>query len=626
MAQRHWLSLLLALFLGSVVQAADPDVSTKVDAELRAAWKARQIEPASSVDDAGFLRRAYLDITGTLPSPEKVVQFLDDRSSDKRARVVDELVRSKAYAARWSTYWDNILMGRLTAEAFIDRGAFRKWLHQQFEDNTPWNRLVHELVSAEGYNTDKRPKNAQGDPDDMAKRYNPATNWFLRYSKSLPELSGATAKTFLGVQIQCAQCHDHKSEKWTQNDFKQFTACFAKTWGKPYDRNLVVGIHRVDTTDHLFVPPTTGKLEAYFSSYKDYVDPTPRLLDGTQVGSFRSRRLQLANWMTAKNNPWFAKAIVNRMWALFLGRGFVEPVDDLRPGNPPEVSAALDALANDFVANGYDLRHLVRAICATEAYQLSARVKSDSATEPALWSSYPLKQLDIEVLLDVIVQAADAEAHLDKLAKGNFELVRNAFIRQFVTQMGTDDMAEATAFEETVPLALMLLNGALTNGTTRMTAGLGLDKILKSTSNDKERIEKLYLHALSRRPTPAEMSQWVKYVNKPREVAKTPGPPTNLVTGLRALTPDKAIMEAGSDSDFKELLKHAKTAADFQALYKRMKNNADAALYVKAFNAWAADVPFQYLTMQGGGDTPKEQAFENLYWALLNCSEFLTNH
>src|SRR5581483_8143970 len=110
----------------------------------------------------------------------------------------------------------------------------------------------------------------------------------------------------------------------------------------------------------------------------------------------------------------------------------------------------------------------------------------------------------------------------------------------------------------------------------------------KSTSDDKKRIEKLYLYALSRRPTSAEMSQWVKYVNKPRDVAKTAGPPTNLVTGLRALTPDKAIMEAGSDTDFKELLKHAKTAADFQALYKRMKNNADAALYVKAFNAWAA--------------------------------------
>src|SRR5262249_3947899 len=154
-------------------------------------------------------------------------------------------------------------------------------------------KFVYELVAAEGWNTNRTPGNAKGDPADLQQRFNPATNWFLRYSKSIPELSAATSKIFLGVQIQCAQCHDHKTEKWTQKDFRQFTAFYAKTWPSSYDR-LVVGIVRRDTKDHWFVPPV-DKYEEYFASYKDYIKDTPKLLNGPEVSGLGSRRQALAD-------------------------------------------------------------------------------------------------------------------------------------------------------------------------------------------------------------------------------------------------------------------------------------------------------------------------------------------
>jgi hypothetical protein len=616
----------LLIAAAGTAPAAPPPASATVDRQLRAAWQAKQITPAPRADDARFLRRLYLDLTGTLPPSEKVSAFLDDRDPEKRGRVIDELLASDGYARHSADYWDALLMGRLTAEAYIDRGAFRRWLQEQLARNTPWDRFVTQLVTAEGYNTDRRPGGAKSDPDDIRERYNPATNWFLRYSRALPELSASTSKLFLGVRIQCAQCHDHKTEKWTQEDFRQFTAFYAKTFPKYYDKGLVVGIHRVETRDWPITAPVNGPYASFFASYKDYVQATPRVLQGKEVRGFGNRRAELAKWMTARDNPWFAKAIVNRMWARLLGQGFVEPVDDFRPGNPPVLPETLQTLADDFVEHGHDLRHLLRVICNTEAYQLACRGGGAEGGRAPLWSAYPLKTLDIEVLLDVVLQATEADRFIDRLSKGKLDLLRQSFVRQFVIQMGTDDMAEAADADESIAQALVFLNGALVNGSTRLAPLMTLDEVLKASHDDRERLEQLYLRTLSRRPTAAEMDTWLAFLKKPRAVVRAAGPATGLVTGAEALKVNPAIADADQDADFAELLKHAHTAADFQALAKRMRNNADAGLYVKAFQAWVAEAPFQALTLQGGGRTASEQAYEDIFWALLNSSEFLSNH
>ncbi|MGC3969226.1 MAG: DUF1549 domain-containing protein [Pirellulales bacterium] len=197
-------AMLIAVASANTASAETPDVVAKIDAQLRAAWKSQDIAPATTVDDERFLRRVSLDLTGRLPTSAAVREFTSDSSPRKRAAVVDRLLASPEYAEHWATYWDNLLMGRLTREAFLDRGAFKKWLREQFSANRPWNDIVRELITAEGYNTNQRPLRGGGpDPRDFDERYNPAANWFLRYSRALPDLASSTSKLFLGVQIQC---------------------------------------------------------------------------------------------------------------------------------------------------------------------------------------------------------------------------------------------------------------------------------------------------------------------------------------------------------------------------------------------------------------------------------------
>jgi hypothetical protein len=620
----------VSLLMTRTLEADVPSVVAKVDEQLQSAWKEHQLTPAPVADDARWLRRASLDLTGRLPEPQTVLDFLNDTSPDKRARAIERLLASPAYAEHWATYWDNVLMGRLTREAILDRPAFHGWLQTQFEKNAAWDKMVRELVTAEGYNSNRKPLRGGSEmPRDFEARYNPAVNWFLRYSRALPDLSSATSKVFLGVQIQCAQCHDHKTEKWTQNDFKQFTACYSKTWPTYVDRPgmllQVVGTYRMELKDRWFAPPS-DRYEQAFGSYKEFIDQKPKLLEGPELRALGSRRAQLADWITSKDNPWFAQAIVNRLWAKLLGRGFVDPLDDFRPGNPPTQGETLKTLADDFVAHGYDLKHLLRAITNSTAYQRACVEGTTSPGQHNYWSTYPIKPLDVEELFDAIVESTESKTALEKMSKNNFPLIRSSFVEQLVSQMGTDDMAEVTELDETIPRSLMLLNGSLVCGSTRVTPGFGLSQLVDSDMEDAAIIERLYLRTVSRKPTSAEREAWLAFLDQPRKLVHTSGPAASTPQGREALGVSKEISGASEDADFNELLKHAKTGGDFTALRDRMKNNADAGLYVKAFRAFAAEAPFETLASLGGGGTPRLQAFEDVYWALLNCTEFLTNH
>lgn len=611
--------------LGAMANAAEPPVVSQVNQAIRAAWQKERVAPAADVDDARFARRASLDLTGGLPSPGRVVAFVADTSSDKRTKYVDELLASEAYATHWSDYWDAILMGRLTREAFLDRKAFRDWLKGEFANNVRWNEFVNKLITAEGYNTNKRPQGAKDDPRNFEAEFNPAVNWYLRHFQAIPELSGATAKVFLGVQIQCAQCHDHKSEKWKQSDFNQFTAFYARSWPTYYDKTLILGIPRLEVKDRLFAPPANEKYQQFFGSYQPYVSVTPKFLEGAELGRFKTRRSELAKWVTAKDNPWFAKAFVNRMWALLLGRGFVEPLDDFRDSNPALVPEALDALARDFAGNGFDVKRLLREICATEAYQ-RACVEGANAADPKLWSAYPVKPLDVEPLFNITLQATGAEPLLDKLTKGNVPLVRSAWVRQFVTQMGTDDMAEVADAGATISRMLAAMNGTLINGTTRNIDGLALHDVLKGKRTEAERLDQLYWRSLSRPPTDAERAAWTAFLKVPRKLVSSPPPVGQRLAPRLSSGGSQMMAKAGEESDFRVLAAQAKTAADFKELAGKMKNNADAGIYVKAFEEWVSEEPFRYLATVAGARTAEEQAWEDILWSLVNSTEFVTNH
>jgi hypothetical protein len=535
-----------------------------VDEALRSAWKQAGVEPAARVDDAGFLRRAWLDLAGVVPPPEVVSRFLADTSPDKRRAAVAELSAAPTWATRWANRWERLLLGPAMKIPIVDREAFRAWVRGAFAANMPYDRFVHALVTATGRNSSE-----EGDEP-----VNGAVNWLLRFRDAPEDLAGTTARVFLGAQIQCAQCHDHKTEKWTQGDFRRFAACFMRTKATVVDREVSKKELEVRDT----VRPAFLRQGPKHLAESPYAAAAPGALDGTDFSTSPNRRQALAAWMIDPRNPWLARAFVNRVWAELLGRGIVDPVDDLRPGNVPLVPDLLDRLAADFVAHGYDVRRLVALLCDTEAYQLSSG--KPARGDGALWSRYPLKALDPDALLDSIVAATGTAPLLSRLAGDDLEGLRADLRRQMTFLFDVDEQADEAVYQGTIPQALMLLNGRLVNGGAAAIPGDALDAILARGDGDAAAIEALYLRTLSRRPTPEELAHWTGFVDTPREEAlagdaSPPGP------------------KGGG-------------AARAAFVGERRLARADRLLPRR--------------------ETPKQQAFEDVLWALLNSSEFTFNH
>jgi len=561
----------------------------RIDRMLEAEWKKAGITPARPVDDARFLRRLWLDIAGVIPPPDAVKAFLADRSPERRARAVDALLASPRYAEHWTAYWDEVLMGRQVRGAVVDRAAWRKWLHRQFAENRPYDRFVYDLLTAAGQNSPggayaraaglEMPA-AQGALEGSAdeSRVNGAVNWLLKYAQAPGDLTGTVSRVFLGVQIQCAECHDHKTEKWKQEDFRRLAACFAQTRPVPIDRGQVKGMRRIEVRD-LMLPALR---RPRIMDRSPFAGATPTALDGTDFSSAPNRRQALAAWIVDAKNPWFARAIVNRIWAHFLGRGFVEPITDFRESNPPVMPTLLDALAEEFRASGHDLKHLIRLICATRAYQLAPSGGKGIDADNKLWARARLKALGPVELLDSLIAAAGLEPVLERVAGQNREALRFALERQFTFLFDVDEEQEQKEFEGTIPQALLLLNGSLVNRAATPIPGTALAQALALPGSDAEKIESLYLRVLSRKPTPAEVKRWTAFVNAPRDVIMSE--------------------PAGAAGPWERLRPLAGQGA------RRRPPGDPLALMARRL----APVPA----------TPKSQAYEDLLWALLNSSEF----
>ncbi len=569
---------------------ADPSFGpAAIDAAVRAAWQEAGITPAGRVDDAGFLRRAWLDIAGTLPPPEVVAAFLADAAPDKRARAVDALLESPRYADRWTDAWYDILMGPVRSPA-VDHGAFRRWLHAQFAANTPWDKLAYSLLTATGRNSVGGARKGQEGPavDPEVEReegVNGAVNWHLKYARSQLDLPATASRVFLGVQIQCAQCHDHKTERWTQADFRGFAASFAHVRARPVGEQKKGGVRTFEVVDGAR-PRRAGRRSPDREELQAVAAAAPRALDGADLAGSDNRREALASWMVSPRNPWFAKAIVNRMWAALIGRGFVDPVDDLRPGNPGSLPALHQRLADDFIAHHHDLKHLIRTITATEVYQRAAAPAQTGDGKPAddaLWPRYRVRPLPPPVLLDAMIAATGLDPVLERVAGERREQLEAQLRRGFGFLFEVDEEADADGDHEgTIPQALFLLNGALgAAGASAAIPGAALGEVLAGPGTDAQRIEALYLRALSRRPTDAEIERWVRFVNEPREAVRTDPP---------------AAPEAGAG---------------------RGKKRGPGQVELP---------PRLARRLQARPGTAREQAYEDLLWALLNSSEFFFNH
>jgi hypothetical protein len=504
-----------------------------IDAALREAWQKQGLTPAPRSDDATFLRRAYVDIVGSIPTPDATTAFVESTAPDKRQKVVDSLLASQEYAEHWMNYWDDVLMGRETKGPVVDRMAFRYWLRARFEANAPWDRMVRDLVSATGQNSigGARVKIPQamsvplgtavpkGDEDaaDLAK-INGAVNWTLRFEGMPQDLAGNASRIFLGVQIQCAQCHDHKTEKWKQDDFRRFASAFLHHRIEPIDRGKPMGnMKRVEVVD-------LGKVAQRFAKNADLgpiAQTKATALDGTDLEKGEGTRKALAAWMTARENPWFAKAFVNRMWGHFLGRGFYDPVDDMRAVNTPTMPELLDKIAADWVLHDYDIPYLIRTICATEAYQLGVTRSANAKPDPenTSWTRFHLVPLGPEELLNSLLRATDLESAVKKAGIQNMDALRLQLVRQYEFLFDTDETDDVPDYSGTVTQALSLLNGQLVGQGARAIPGSALDDVLAKPGDDGSKIDALVLRVLSRKPTDAERTKWVNYV---QIAAKTP--------------------------------------------------------------------------------------------------------
>jgi hypothetical protein len=452
---------------------ADVQMRTRVDALLRAAWKDAAIEPAPRASDAEFLRRAYLDLTGRIPTASEARTFLANSNADKRAALVDLLLLSPAHPSHLADVWRQFLLP--DASMINDAGgtdAFEAWLRNAFAENRSYAEMVRELIVATGRPTEVGP-----------------ALYYTSLELKPEKIAASTSRAFLGIQIQCAECHNHPFDKWAKRDFWGYAAFFARVAqeAKPamqaaYVRDKPAG-------------------EVTLPNSKEVVPP--RYLLGKPAGEIagRTRRALLAEWMTSSNNPYFAKAAVNRVWAQLFGRGLVDPPDDMRADQPPRLASVLEALSAYFIRTGYDLRRLIGVLATTEAYQLASVESPASERSADLFASMQIKVLTAEQLYQCVAVAtcrpydkilASVPSSTARRAMTN----RNTFVNSFrAPSSGPTDYLAG------IPQALMLLNGRLLDDATDLQRSDILVSLEAPFFTDEERVETLFLSTLSRPPS-----------------------------------------------------------------------------------------------------------------------------
>ncbi len=491
----------VAVFRASVplgVEVAEWPVATNpVDAAVFDKLKTLGIPPATRCDDATFLRRVALDITGQLPTKEQATEFLDDTTADKREKLVERLLASESYADYFARKWITILRNRRESEEKkFGAFAFHQWLRDQFHQNVPYDQWASQLVTA------------SGDPD-----INPAVIWYRQVPNNESRLEDV-AQMFLGQRLQCARCHHHPYEKWSQTDYYQMAAFFSK-------------LHQKQGTtpqEPSFVSRVGGAGAAHPKSGIG-LPPAGLDADAQPVAEYSDARVALADWMVADENPFFAKMVANRYWKHFFGRGLVEPEDDLRVTNPPSNPELLDALAEHLIQTNFDLKSLVRLICNSQAYQLSREADEHNVRDQTSYSRFYPKRLTAEVLLDAVDQVLGTSTEFAGMPAGTraVSLPDTSFSSYFLTVFGQPESTTACECERsqeaTLAQSLHLLNSkevqAKLSQPQARPAGFASEAVTV-----EQVIEDLYLRAMSRRPSAEELETARVYVQEKTTAAE----------------------------------------------------------------------------------------------------------
>jgi len=469
-----------------------------IDRLLEASWKSANVKPAKPATDEEYLRRAYLDLLGRIPSVEEARAFLRTREPDRREKLVDYLLEHVDYPKNLATQWTVLLIGRGNQGRRVDRGALAGWLRKQFSANRPWNEVVYDLVTATGSNKE-----------------NGAVNYVLAHleSEAVP-LTSRTTRLFMGQQIQCTQCHDHPSNEWKQGDFWGINAFFK---GLRTEEKTVASPTGMEMYDHTELSDRPTDAFVRFDKRNGLVGIAfPKFLDGRKIsqGNDIVRRVELGKLISDPKNHDLARAFANRMWAHFMGRGFVNPVDDLGPHNTPSHPDLLDELARKFQASGYDVKQLIRWIMASRPYQASSVRPKGAEKEDGVFNYMQLRPMSPEQLFDSLLTATNAH-HAGSGEGGDRK--RDAWLRQFLFAFGNDEGEEATSFQGTIPQALMMMNGELMQDALSGKPGSFLAECIETAGRQPRApveymVNQIYLTALSRYPTAREKQQAGRYL------------------------------------------------------------------------------------------------------------------
>lgn len=492
-----------------------------IDEHIFAKLKILGLPPSEGADDSTFLRRVTLDITGRLPTLDETQTFLADKQSDKRARKIDDLLQSSGYADLFASKWAGILRNKAGGnleQVARETFGFHSWIRSSLSENKPFDQFVTELITA------------RGKPGT-----NPAVSWYRAVKDPKDQMSDI-AQVFLGVRIQCAQCHHHPYEKWSQDDFYGFQAFFTTIGRKE--------IYKLPEDDSIYHKRTIAV--AKNPNTNQELKPTP--LDGAalEIPAQRDPRIDLANWISSPENPYFAKMLVNRYWKHFFGRGLVEPEDDIRITNPATHPALLNELAESFVKSNYDLKAICRTICNSRTYQLSSFPTPENKDDVQNYARYYPRRLAAEVMLDAMNDASGARNNFNHQPVGvravalpdDSSNVESFFLRVFGRpQMDTACECERTANAD-LAQSLHLINSDTMVKLISAPNGRAVAMARDKTKDDRTHITEFYLHTLSRLPTENEYKIALAHLAKKRKQS---------AADPKKLSADQAAREAYED-------------------------------------------------------------------------------
>jgi hypothetical protein len=493
-------------------KATVPVQTEKIDKAIEASWSDAGVRPSPVEDDLKWCRRVYLDVIGRIPSFEEMSVFMKDKSLDRKLNLLRRLLEddqyTEEYANHWSTVWTNVLIGRnggMEERSLTSRQGMQKYLRDSFASNKPYNTMVHELVTATG-STKPGAENFNGATNFLAMKVN---------EENGVQATAAVSKIFLGLQVQCTQCHNHPFNQWKQQKFWEFNAFFRQT------RALRRFVRGTDDIDHIELVNEDfsgegshpDKAEIYYTLRNGVAKVAyPVFVDGTAVGksgyvSEVNRRSELGNLMM--ESDYLDKTIVNRMWAHFLGYGFTKPIDDLGPHNPVANLELFETLAKDFRENSYDLKQLILWITLSKPYQLSSKMTKDNESDDPTMGEMPkfshfyTRQMSAEQLYASLAVATQANR------KGNLEEQqrrREEWMRQFIVAFGTDEGDETTTFNGSIPQGLMMFNGDLIRAAIALEPGTWLHQLSTGKGTPQDKVQFLFIAGLGRKPRPEELS------------------------------------------------------------------------------------------------------------------------